>query len=119
MSTDVATRTDEQILRDVLEELRWEPYVQHDAIQVTVKDGIVTLAGCVGHFIEKAAAAEAARSVRGVKAVIDNIEIRMAPSDQRADAEFAEAALRMLEWDAGIPPGSVQLVVAGGWVTLT
>jgi osmotically-inducible protein OsmY len=115
---DEATRSDEQIQRDVLEELKWEQYVRPNEIGVIVKNGIVTLTGWVEHFIKKSAAAEAAQRVRGVKAVVNEIEIRLPKESQRTDVELAETALRALEHDASIPTDRIELVVAGGWITL-
>ena len=115
---DEATRSDEEIQRDVLEELKWEPYVRPNEIGVIVKNGIVTLTGWVEHYIKKWAAAEAAQRVRGVKAVVNEIEIRLPKESQRTDVDLAEAALRALEWDVGIPTDRIELVVAGGWITL-
>lgn len=111
-------RSDEEIQRDVLEELKWEQYVRPNEIGVIVKNGIVTLTGTVEHYIKKWSAAEAAQRVRGVKAVVNEIEIRLPTESQRTDTELAEAALRALEQDAGIPTERIEIVVAGGWITL-
>ena len=115
---DGATRSDDEIQRDVLEELKWEPYVRPNEIGVIVKNGIVTLTGWVEHYIKKWAAAEAAQRVRGVRAVVNEIEIRLPKESERTDVDLAEAALRALEWDAGIPTDRVDVIVAGGWITL-
>jgi osmotically-inducible protein OsmY len=115
---DTSPRSDEQIQRDVLDELRWEPYVRPNEIGVIVKNGIVTLTGTVEHYIKKWSAAEAAQRVRGVRAVVNEIEIRLPTESRRTDTELAEAALRALEQDAGIPTDRIEIVVAGGWITL-
>ena len=72
-----ATPTDEQIQRDVLAELKWEPRVQPNEIGVAVKDGVVTLTGWVDSYTKRWAAEEAAHRVRGVKAVANDIEVRL------------------------------------------
>ena len=81
MSTAAATvspnRTDEQIQKDVLAELKWDARVQPNEIRVVVKDGIVTLTGWVDSYSKKWAAEEAAHRVRGVKAVANDIEVRV------------------------------------------
>ena len=115
---DQATRSDEEIQRDVLEELKWEPYVRPNEIGVIVKNGIVTLTGWVEHYIKKWSASEAAQRVRGVKAVVNEIEVRLPKESQRTDVELAEAALQALERDAGIPTDRIEIVIAGGWITL-
>jgi osmotically-inducible protein OsmY len=73
----ISNRTDEAIQTDVLEELKWDTRVQPSEIGVAVKDGIVTLNGWVDSYLKKIAAQEAAHRVRGVKAVVNDIEVRL------------------------------------------
>jgi osmotically-inducible protein OsmY len=118
MVTTTASRTDEQIQRDILSELEWDARVQPNEIGVAVKDGIVTLTGWVDSLLKKWAAEEAAVRVRGVKGVANEIEVRLPISAERTDADIAEAALRALKWDAFIPEDKVKVKVSKGWVTL-
>src|SRR3979411_2328041 len=118
ISTAAITRTDEQIQRDVLAELKWDGRVQPNEIGVVVKDGIVTLTGWVDSFTKKWAAEEAAVRVRGVKAVANDIEVRLPTSAERTDADIAAAALHALQWDAFIPTDKIKVTVSNGWVTL-
>src|SRR5438128_2172191 len=111
-------RTDEEIQRDVLNELKFEPRVQPNEIGVVVKDGVVTLTGWVDSYAKKWAAEEAAHRVRGVKAVANDIEVRLPVSDERTDADIAAAAVRALEWDAFVPIEKLDVTVSKGWVTL-
>jgi osmotically-inducible protein OsmY len=111
-------RTDEQIQQDVLAELRWDARVQPNEIGVVVKDGVVTLTGWVDSYLKKWAAEEAAHRVRGVKAVANDIEVRISGSAQRTDADIAAAAVRALEADAFLSPDKVHVTVSKGWVTL-
>src|SRR5437899_2848126 len=111
-------RTDENIRADVLEELKWDPRVQSNEIGVAVKNGIVTLTGWVDSYLKKMAAEEAAHRVRGVKAVANDIEVRLPESDQRPDPDIAAAVVNALRWDAAIPEGQVTVTVSKGWVTL-
>ena len=104
MAVATETRTDAQIQADMLAELKWEPRVQPNEIGVIVKDGVVTLTGAVDSFTKKWAAEEAAHRVRGVKAVANDIEVRLPSSAERTDADIAAAAVRALEWDAFVPP---------------
>src|SRR4051795_9601594 len=104
MATAMTTRTDEEIQRDVLEELMWDARVQPNEIGVAVKDGVVTLTGWVDSYLKRWAAEEAAHRVRGVKAVANDIEVRLPGSSERTDADIAASATRALEWDAFIPP---------------
>src|SRR5512138_81445 len=99
MTTATETRTDEQIQREVMEELKWDARVQPNDIGVAVRDGIVTLAGFVDSFVKKWAAEQAALRVRGVKAVANDIEVRLPISAERTDADVAAQVVRALEWD--------------------
>jgi len=114
----VSTRIDEAIQKDVLDELKWNAYVRPNEIGVSVKDGIVTLTGWVDSYMKKIAAEEAAHRVPGVKAVANDIEVRLLSSDERTDADLAAAVLNALKWDAAIPTGKIDVTVSKGWVTL-
>src|SRR5579864_2868312 len=114
----MSIRRDEEIQTDVLEELQWDTRVQPNEIGVTVKDGIVTLTGWVDSYLKKIAAWEAAHRVRGVKAVVNDIEVRLPSSAERTDADLAAAVLNALRWDAEIPTGTLDVTVSQGWVTL-
>jgi len=118
MSAPTTVRSDEDIQRDVLEELAWEAEIQANEIGVAVNDGIVTLTGWVDSFPKKWAAERAAHRVRGVVAVANDIDVRLPGSAERTDADIAAAATRALDWDALIPPGRVKVTVSKGWVTL-
>src|SRR6266850_411946 len=121
MATAVAkseNQTDEQIQKDVLSELKWDARVQPNEIGVMVKDGVVTLTGWVDSYTKKWAAEEAAHRVRGVKAVANEIEVRLPTASERTDADIAAAVARALEWDAFIPLDRLDVTVSKGWVTL-
>jgi osmotically-inducible protein OsmY len=114
----IRIRTNEEIQTDVLEELQWDTRVQPNEIVVAVKDGIITLTGWVDLYLKKIAAQEAARRVRGVKAVVNDIEVRLPSSAERTDADLAASVLNVLRWDAAIPTGTLDVTVSQGWVTL-
>jgi osmotically-inducible protein OsmY len=118
MATTTGTLTDEQIQQDVLDELKWDARVQPNEIGVAVKDGVVTLTGWVDAYTKKWAAEEAAHHVRGVRAVANDIEVRLPSSAERTDADIAAAATRALEWDALLPIEDLEVTVSKGWVTL-
>jgi osmotically-inducible protein OsmY len=118
MTTATATRTDEEIQKDVLNELKWNPRVQSTEIGVAVKDGVVTLTGWVDSFYKRGAAEEAAHRVRGVLAVANDIEVRLPSSAERTDADIAAAAIHALEWDAELSIDKLDVTVSKGWVTL-
>jgi osmotically-inducible protein OsmY len=110
--------TDEQIQRDVLAELKWDSRVGPNEVGVIVKDGVVTLTGWVDSYTKKWAAVEAAQRVHGVKAIADEIEVRLPTSAERTDADIAAAARRALEWDAVVPVEDIEITVSKGIVTL-
>jgi osmotically-inducible protein OsmY len=114
----IEVRSDEDIQRDVLEELKWDARVRPNEVGVAVKDGVVTLAGWVDSYLKKIAAEEDAHRVPGVKAVVNDIEVRLPGSAERTDADLAKAVINALKWDAGIPTDKIDVTVDHGWVTL-
>jgi osmotically-inducible protein OsmY len=111
-------KTDPEIQKDVMEELRWEPILNASEIGVAVKNGIVTLSGTVDTYGKKIAAEEAAKSVLGVKAVAEEIEVKIGSFAKKNDVEIAEAVLRSLKWHTSIPEDKIKVKVENGWVTL-
>lgn len=111
-------RTDEDIQRDVLDELAWDPQVAANEIGVAVADGVVTLTGSVDSYARKWAAERCAHRVRGVRAVANDIEVRLIGSTERSDTDIALAAIRALEWDSFVPSERLDVTVANGWVML-
>jgi osmotically-inducible protein OsmY len=118
MAVGTETRTDAQIQTDVLSELKYDARVLPNEIGVAVKDGVVTLTGWVDSYTKKWAAEEAAHRVRGVKAVANDIEVRLTTAGERTDADIAAAAIRALEWDAFLSIDNLDVTVSKGWVTL-
>jgi osmotically-inducible protein OsmY len=111
-------KSDMQLQSDVLDELKWDPAVNAAQIRVEVKDGLVTLAGCVECFAEKWAAEYAAKRVSGVKALA--VEIRVEPTRFRelTDADIARAAENALKWHAHVPQNRIKVRVKKGRITL-
>ncbi|MET0167182.1 MAG: BON domain-containing protein, partial [Vicinamibacterales bacterium] len=114
----VAFKTDSQLKTDVESELKWEPRVDATEIGVAVKDSIVALTGWVDSYIKRFSAEEATHRVRGVKAVANEIAVRLRPDSERNDADIAAAAVRAIEWDALVDIDDLDITVAKGWVTL-
>lgn len=109
----------DQLQQAVLAELRWEPSVTAAHIGVTADGGVVSLTGHVDSVVEKLAAEAAARRVKGVKAVVEEIEVRLPFDARRTDEEIAAAVIERLAWDASVPGNAVGVKVEGGWVTLS
>ncbi len=110
---------DKHLKQAVLDELQWEPSVNAAHIGVTAKEGVVTLMGHVETFSEKFAAEKAARRVNAVKAVVEEIEVRLPFNIKHGDEEIAAAAVGRLKWNSAIPSGAVKVAIEKGWVTLT
>jgi osmotically-inducible protein OsmY len=118
MTTLTMERTDQDIQKDVLEELKWDPRVKPNEVGVSVTNGVATLTGWVDSYLKKWAAEEAAHKVKGVRAVANDIEVKLPGSAERTDPEIAAAVSRAIEWDTFIPADKVEVTVSKGWVTL-
>ena len=103
----------------VLAELNWEPRVTASHIGVSADNGVVTLTGHVENFAERRAAEAAVGRVSGVKAVVENIEVRLPFAMKRTDDHIAAAVLERLAWDVVVPRDRVKVKVENGWITLT
>lgn len=112
-------RTDAQLQQEVRNELKWEPSVNAAEIGVTVKDGAVTLSGFVDSFGEKRAAELSAAKLYDVKAIADEIQVRLPASAKHEDADVAREAANVLAWNTFVPQDSVKVIVDDGWVRLT
>jgi osmotically-inducible protein OsmY len=111
-------KSDTQIRDNVIDELRWDPQISEpDAIGVAVTDGAVTLTGSVPAYAEKLAATSAAERVYGIKAVANELKVKLAGAP-RDDSDVARAIAHVLENNVQVPEGKVHARVEGGWVTL-
>jgi len=111
-------KSDTEIRDDVIKELQWDPQITDpDAIGVAVTDGAVTLTGHVATYAEQLAAARAAERVYGVKAVANDLKVKLSGAP-RDDTDIARAIAHVLEWNVQVPEGKVHARVQDGWVTL-
>lgn len=111
-------KTDSEIERDVKTELGWNPDLNSTDIAISVKNGVVTLAGFVPRYIDKYEAEKAAKRVSGVLAVANDIEIRLPAIDQRPDPEIARDAVAAIKNQLPFSYEQIKAVVRNGWVTL-
>lgn len=111
-------KTDAEIQKDVMDELKWVPLLKSTEIGVGVKNGIVTLSGVLDTYGKKALAEKAATRVAGVKAVADDLEVKLSPGGKRTDTEIAEAVLNALKWHSAMQENKIKVKVDNGWVTL-
>jgi len=111
-------KSDMELQRDILDEILWEPSVYVPDIGVIVHDGVVTLTGSVDNLPAKWGAEEATLRVSGVKAVANDIEVKLSTDNRRSDEDIAAAASDALQWNVLLPK-HLQAVVEDGWVILT
>jgi osmotically-inducible protein OsmY len=111
-------KTDSELKRDVETELKWEPSVNEAHIGVSVKQGIVTLSGHVPSYAEKYGAEKAAKRVYAVKAVADELDIKLPSSVKHTDEDIAQACVSALRANYSVPDEKIKILVNNGWVTL-
>ncbi|MEL6934666.1 MAG: BON domain-containing protein [Pseudomonadota bacterium] len=111
--------SDAQLKQLVLDELQWDPKVNHAHIGVATDDGSVTLMGHVSSYADKFAALDAVKRVRGVKAIADEMDVHLLTAHRHDDASIAEHIAHVLEWNVSIPGNTVKATVHEGFVTLT
>jgi osmotically-inducible protein OsmY len=112
-------KTDTELQQDVMNELKWEPTIEAAEIVVAVKDGVVTLSGYVDSYVKKLVAERAAARVFGVRAVAEEIQVRLPGSLKRSDEDIAGAVANVLEWNVLVPHDRVKVQVQDGLVTLS
>jgi len=110
---------DHELQQRVIDELEFEPSVDSAHVGVSVHEGVVTLTGHVPSFVEKFAAERAARRVKGVRAVAQEIEVRLPADKKTDDDEIAARAVRILDWDIALPYRAVGVKVEHGIVSLS
>jgi osmotically-inducible protein OsmY len=109
---------DTEIQKDIAAELKWEPSLRDDDIAVGIRDGVVTLGGFVDSYADKKKAERVAARVKGVKAIANELEVKLPSFSERADPDIARAALEHLRWNISVPHEKIQVRVEKGWVTL-
>jgi len=112
-------KTDSELQRDVMNELKWEPTIQAVEIGVAVKDGVVTLSGYVDSHAKRWAAERAVKRVSGVNAVAEAIEIRLPDVYRRDDEDIARSAKNTLDLNFWVPDERVKVMVQNGRITLS
>jgi osmotically-inducible protein OsmY len=111
-------RTDREVMRRILRELKWDSRIEWASINVEVNDGVATLTGTVPSYAQKIAAQDAAHRVAGVLDVANDIEVKPVDRFARTDTDIASAVRNALEWDAMVPNELIKSTVSDGWVTL-
>jgi osmotically-inducible protein OsmY len=112
-------RNDADIRRDVESEFQWDPSIDDRRIGVAVNNGVVTLTGDVPHYSGRWAAEDCAKRVTGVRAIANDIQIKMPASGERTDTDIAGAAANALRWNVSLSGTDIKPVVKDGWVSLS
>ncbi|HJW18422.1 MAG TPA: BON domain-containing protein [Flavisolibacter sp.] len=111
-------KNDLQIQQDVMNQLKWNPFLKASEIGVSIKNGIATLSGQVDSYAQKMEAERTVRKVTGVKAIAEDIEIGVSPSYRKSDTEIAGSVLNALKWHSAVPDDKLEVKVEDGIVTL-
>lgn len=111
-------KTDKAIRLNIIDELVWDSNIDAAHIGVEVENGIVTLRGHTPSFAEKWSVEHIARRIAGVRAVVNELEVRLPNTSERNDLDIARAALHILEWDILVPHHRITLTVSNGWLKL-
>jgi len=119
MTTAAPSITDSELQREVEQELRWDPSVAPASIGVSASDHTVSLSGTVYSYSSHLAAVGAAKRVKGVRAIADDIvvDIVVESTPGHTDHEIAEFAEHAMEWSTSVP-STVRATVRDGVLTL-
>ncbi len=112
-------KNNEELQKNVVAAINWEPLLQAAEIGVMADGGVVTLSGSVNTYAKKAEAEQAAKNVTGVKTVVENIEVVFNTNDSKTDAEITEAIENAFKWNWDIPTEKILISVENGWVFLS
>ena len=112
-------KSNEDLQKNIIDAINWEPLLQAAEIGVMVDNGTVTLTGSVNSFAKKAEAEQAAKNVSGVRSVVEKIEVVFNAHDQKTDNEIATEILNVFKWHWDIPNNNINVAVVEGVVTLT
>ncbi|AZD02329.1 BON domain-containing protein [Pseudomonas chlororaphis] len=110
--------SDLNLRKFILEELEFQPDIDAANIGVTVENGVVTLTGHVNSYAQKISAERAVKAIKGVRALAEEIQVRLEKGAGTADDTIANRALNILNWSSDVPEGDIKIMVQNGWITL-
>lgn len=108
--------SDGDVKKNVEHELEWDAGLDASTLAVAVKSGVVTLTGSVRNYSEKIQAERAAKRVKGVYGLANEIEVKL--GDVRADAEIAREAVAALQMQLPVSVETIKTIVDNGHVRL-
>lgn len=109
---------DRELKQVVLEELDFEPSIAATDLGIAVDGGVVTITGHVPSMAAKSTVTDIVESVRGVRVIVDRIEVRPVGAHITADDEIAKRLVNSLTWSTSIPEDRIHVTIVRGWVTL-
>ncbi|MCX8567230.1 MAG: Osmotically-inducible protein OsmY, contains BON domain [Glomeribacter sp. 1016415] len=112
-------KSNAQLYEDVMDKLNFEPSVNASNITIAINGEVVVLGGTVNNLFEKHAAERAVKSIAGVKAVANELQIELGTQHRRPDVDIANAAVNALKWSSILPSEKPQVTVENGYLTLT
>jgi osmotically-inducible protein OsmY len=111
-------KKDNEIQKNVMEELKNLPSLHASEIGVAVKNGIVTLSGVVDSYPRKIAVERTVIKVKNVRGIAEDIQVKLNGSCSKTDSEIAQAVLYSIEWHSGLDPEKIKVHVEDGIVTI-
>ena len=112
------TKSNEELQKDVMAAIKWEPLLHAAEIGVTAQNGIVTLTGTVNSYAKKMEAEAAAKNVAGVNILVEKITIEYSGASTHTDNDVAREIMAAFKWNWEVPSDVVKVSVENGWVTL-
>jgi osmotically-inducible protein OsmY len=109
----------EDLRKNIIDAITWEPLLHGSSINAEVMNGVVTLTGLVDSYPKKMEAEKVAKTLNGVKAIVENINV----ADQTTwnkidDVTLADTVIKTLEWNWKVPKEKIKITVERGWVTM-
>ena len=112
-------KNNEELMKNVLNAINWEPLLHAAEIGVMVKDGVVKLSGSVDTYAKKGEAKTAVKNVAGVKKVFENFTVVCKAKDKRTDSEIKLAIEKLFHFNWDIPTEKITVIVTNSWVFLS
>ncbi|MES2267504.1 MAG: BON domain-containing protein [Bacteroidota bacterium] len=110
-------KNDRDLQKDIQDALKWDPLLKSAKVDIIANEGLVTLSGEVNSYVDKLRAESVAKSIDGVKAIIEHITVHLTGLDQISDEAIAKAVLDSLQLN-WVPFDRLTVKVEEGHVTL-
>ncbi|HUN75955.1 MAG TPA: BON domain-containing protein [Steroidobacteraceae bacterium] len=111
-------RSDIEIKRDIEAELKWSPEVDETDVAVQVTDGVAALTGYLPNGFQRHQAETAAKRVAGVRAVANDIVVRLPAGLATTDPQVAREVVAALQRDLPSVCDRLTALVDRGYLTL-